>query len=104
MFLYVREARHLQDFQVELLFSDGRHGVADLSAILTGPVFAPLRDLSLFAQLRVDEELQTVTWPNGADLAPEYLYFRAFAGVPELQQQFIEWGYLDADGARTGAA
>ena len=30
--------------------------------------------------------------PNGADLAPEYLYFRAFRDEPELQEQFMQWG------------
>ncbi len=95
MFLHVREARPVGDYRVEVAFNDGRQGVADLSSFLKGPVFGPLQDPDLFARLTVDEETQTVVWPNGADLAPEYLYFRAFQHVPELQQQFAEWGYLD---------
>ncbi|MBC8445962.1 MAG: DUF2442 domain-containing protein, partial [Chloroflexi bacterium] len=47
-----------------------------------------------FSRLRVDEELETITWPNGADLAPEYIYFRAFKDDPALQEQFKEWGYI----------
>ena len=38
-----------------------------------GPVFEPLRDPILFGKLRVDPDLHTVVWPNGADLAPEFL-------------------------------
>ncbi len=34
----------------------------------------PLKDAVLFAQASVHPELETVTWPNGADLAPEFLY------------------------------
>ena len=33
----------------------------------------------------------TVSWSNGLDLAPEYLYFLAFADKPELRAQFEEW-------------
>ena len=100
MFLHISEAKPVGDYRVEVVFNDGRRGVADLSSFLTGPVFGPVRDPDFFAQLKVDEKTQTVVWPNGADLAPEYLYFRAFQHVPELQQQFSEWGYLDPVEAR----
>lgn len=39
-----------------------------------------LRDKALFAQLRLHPELRTVVWPNGADLAPEFL--RGLVRVP----------------------
>ena len=94
MFLHVTEARYIEGYKVEVSFNDGKTGIADLSAALKGPVFEPLRDLSAFSQLRVDEELETVVWPNGADLAPEYIYFQAFRNNPELQQQFKKWGYI----------
>lgn len=93
-FLHVSEARYLEGYEVEVTFNDGRKGIADLSEALTGPVFEPLRDQRVFAQLKVDEELETIAWPNGADLAPEYLYFQAFRRDPELQEQFRQWGYV----------
>lgn len=94
MFLHVTEARYIEDYKVEVSFSDGKKGIADLSAALKGPVFVPLKDLSAFSQLRLDEELETVVWPNGADLAPEYIYIQAFRNHPELQKQFMKWGYI----------
>ncbi|MDQ3775076.1 MAG: DUF2442 domain-containing protein [Pseudomonadota bacterium] len=94
MILHVVNAKYLKDYEVEVAFNDGRKGVADLSDSLCGPMFEPLRDKRLFAQLRVDEELQTIAWPNGADLAPEYVYFRAFHEDRDLQDQFKQWGYL----------
>lgn len=94
MILHITEARYVKDYEVEVRFNDGRGGVADLSETLTGPVFAPLRDKSLFSQLKVDAEAQTIVWPNGADLAPEYVYFQAFRREPQLQAQFKQWGYL----------
>ena len=60
-----------------LRFSDGNSGTVDLSAELWGPMFEPLKDEALFAQATIDPELETVTWPNGADLAPEFLYEQA---------------------------
>ena len=93
MILHITQAKYLKDYEVEVVFNDGRKGVADLSGVLRGPVFQPLKDKRFFAQLRVDNEMATITWPNGADLAPEAVYYWAFKNVPELQNQFKEWGY-----------
>ena len=54
-----------------LKFNDGLEGEVDLASELTGEVFEPLRDTAYFASFRVDE---TLTWPNGADFAPEFLH------------------------------
>lgn len=70
----VVEARHVRDHIVWLRFSDGRSGEIDLSNHLRGRVFEPLHDVGAFAQVCVDPELHTIAWPNGADLAPEFLY------------------------------
>lgn len=94
MFLHVKKAKHIEQYKVQVTFSDGRKGVADLADALEGEMFEPLRDIALFARLRVDEELETIVWPNGADLAPEFIYFQAFKNVPELQPQFRKWGYI----------
>jgi len=45
----------------------------DLSEELHGQVFEPLRDLEVFAQVKINPETGTIEWPNGADLAPEFL-------------------------------
>lgn len=57
-----------------LRFSDGAEGEIDLESELSGEVFGPLRELCEFRRFRVDPELETVVWANGADLAPEFLY------------------------------
>ena len=44
-----------------------------------GPMFEPLRDVDYFAQVAVDEELGTILWPNGADLAPDVLHEQAMS-------------------------
>ena len=94
MLIHVTSARYLGEYQFEVTFSDNRHGIVDLRNSLDGPVFEPLADLDFFARGGLDRELGTLVWPNGADLAPEYLYFLAFRGERELTDLFQEWGYL----------
>ena len=94
MFLHITNARYLEDYKVEVSFNDGRKGVADLADALKGSMFEPLKNKSLFSRLIVDKELDTIVWSNGADLAPEYIYFQAFKKEPELQSQFKQWGYI----------
>ena len=94
MILHIIKVIYIEDYKVEVSFNDGRKGVANLEAALHGPVFEPLKDKDLFSQVKLDDSLNTICWPNGADLAPEYVYFKAFCKVPELQTKFKEWGYL----------
>ena len=61
-------------YRLWIRFHDGSSGTVDLSGELWGPIFEPLRDKRLFDQASVHPELHTVTWPNGADLSPEFLY------------------------------
>ena len=72
--MILREARYLHDYVIWLRFNDGAEGEVDLRDELRGEVFEPLRDLSQFKRFRVDPEMETLVWENGADLAPEFLY------------------------------
>ncbi len=94
MFLHIKTAKYLKDYKVEVLFNDGKEGIADLSDALKGKVFEPLKDKEKFSLLKVDKELETIVWENGADLAPEYVYFQAFKNNKELRPLFEKWGYL----------
>ncbi len=70
----VTDAKYLSDYKIELVFSDGKSGVVDLQQDLWGPVFEPLKDTAQFKDFVIDETFETLTWKNGADLAPEFLY------------------------------
>ena len=72
----VVEVRYLRNYTVWIKFEDGTAGEVDLTTSLRGPVFEPLRDPEYFKQVRVDPEIGTIVWPNGADIAPETLYSR----------------------------
>jgi len=74
MFLHVREAEYRHDYVIWLRFNDGAEGEIDLADELEGEVFGPLKNLDAFKRFRVDPDLETIVWENGADLAPEFLY------------------------------
>ncbi len=72
--LRIRSVRCVGEFAVQLGLTDGCERQIDLEPYLVGPIFAPLKvDRELFRQIRVDDELGTIVWPNGADIFPDVL-------------------------------
>jgi hypothetical protein len=83
-------AKAVGDYRLHLRFEDGVEGVVDLAPHLSfRGVFELLRDREYFAQVRVDADLGTVVWPNGADLDPDVLYGRV-TGTPILQERDVQ--------------
>ncbi len=76
MILHVVEAHYERDYVLRVRFNDGAEGLVDLADELYGEMFEPLRDMERFRAFRVDPELDTIVWENGADLAPEFLHDR----------------------------
>ncbi len=72
--VHVTVVEVLGDHRLRLCFEDGAEGEVDLSGWHWCGVFEPLADQDYFRRVRLDEELGTIVWPNGADLAPETLH------------------------------
>ena len=72
--LWVTDAKYLGGYRLWLAFNDGASGEVDLTDRLYGEIFEPLKEVSRFSQVQFNPEMDTVVWPNGANLAPEYLY------------------------------
>ncbi len=69
----VASIQYQNGYVYHVVFDDGMAGNVDLSGYIDkGPVFAPLRDVAYFRMARI--EGGTISWPNGADIAPETLY------------------------------
>lgn len=74
MILRIREAWACGPHSLRLAFNDGTTKQVNVTPLLDGPIFEPLRDPAYFARVTLDATCGTVVWPNGADFAPEALH------------------------------
>ena len=96
-------AEYLREYKILVTFDDDEVGVVDLQRELWGEVFEPLLDVGRFRRFRFDPELDTVVWPTGADLSPEYLHERAVASEsaePRAAGRMVAPGALPARSGR----
>ncbi|MBI1800482.1 MAG: DUF2442 domain-containing protein [Chloroflexi bacterium] len=71
---FVKDATYLERYKLAVTFEDGQRRVVDLERHLEGEIFEPLRDIDYFQSFRVDPDLDTIAWDNGADISPNFLY------------------------------
>lgn len=71
--------KYISGYKVWLQFADGKEGEVDLQDEIWGEVFEPLKQQEYFKTIRLDRELNTIRWENGADFAPEFLYRKLMA-------------------------
>jgi len=61
-------------YMIQVRFDDQTEQVINFKPILAGELYRPLRDLNLFNKVRIDPEVHTLVWPNGADFDPATLH------------------------------
>ena len=71
---FVRDVDYVSDYRLILSFEDGSVKLADLGPYLDGEIFEPLKDIDYFRTVRLNSELDTIVWENGADISPDFLY------------------------------
>lgn len=59
---------------LQVHFDDDAKQVIDFRPVLAGDLYGPLRDVLLFNQVKIDPEVHTLIWPNGADFDPATLH------------------------------
>lgn len=67
----LKSIEFLDGYVIRATLDDGTTKDLDFEPHLWGPMFEPLKDPSVFRSGKMDTELGTVVWPNGADVAPE---------------------------------
>src|SRR5213593_4362852 len=55
-------------------FNDGSTQTINFRPALAGELYAPLNDIEVFNKVRLDPEVHTLVWPNGADFDPAILH------------------------------
>jgi hypothetical protein len=70
----VRSVKIVGAYILWVSFDDGTEQTIDFRPVLAGELYGPLRDLSIFNQVKIDPEVHTLLWPNGADFDPAMLH------------------------------
>jgi Protein of unknown function (DUF2442) len=81
----VRSFEIVRPYTLWIQFEDGTAQTIDFRSVLEGELFGPLRDIDVFNQVRIDPEVRTLVWPNGADFDPATLH-----DWPEYERAFQE--------------
>ena len=86
----VRSVKIVAPYTLRVGFDDATEQTIDFRPVLAGELYGPLHDLAVFNQVRIDPEVHTLVWPNGADFDPSTLH-----DWPEIADAFAararEW-------------
>jgi len=72
-------------YTLQVAFDDQTEQTINFQPILSGELYRPLRNLSIFNEVQIDPEVHTLVWPNGADFDPATLH-----DWPQLKEELIE--------------
>ncbi|MFH1771356.1 MAG: DUF2442 domain-containing protein [Candidatus Omnitrophota bacterium] len=71
---WIIDVQYIGDYRVRLKFENNEIKEADLQSYLNGRIFEPLRDIKYFRQVSLNQDIDTIVWPNNADFSPDFLY------------------------------
>lgn len=92
----IHEIHHITSFNIvgphtlEVVFENNTRKTINLSPVLYGEMYAPLKDADFFKLVKLDDEVHTLIWPNGADFDPSLLYHWE-QHIEELSFRAKEW-------------
>jgi hypothetical protein len=82
-------------YQIKVSFDDGKSVDINFRQVLLGELYGPLQDLELFNQVKIDPEVGTLVWPNGADFDPATLHDWRVQGE-FLRKEAANWELIAA--------
>jgi Protein of unknown function (DUF2442) len=82
-------------YKASVHFDDGVSQTINFEPVLFGEMYGPLRELAVFNKVKIDPEVHTLVWPNGADFDPATLHDWP-AHEETLQKHARNWEALRA--------
>jgi hypothetical protein len=84
---FAKEVKFISGYKLLLTFEDGVQKLVNTEPHLEGEIFEPLKDVDYFKTVRVNPDIDTIVWENGADFSPDFLY-EAGTEVKNVQAVF----------------
>lgn len=91
----VRSFHITAPYTLRVEFDDATTQTINFEPVLWGQLLGPLRDVSLFNEVKLDPEVHTLVWPNGADFDPATLHDWP-QHLPELTARARQWQLMPA--------
>ena len=82
---------------LQIRFDDDSEQTINFEPVLSGELYRPLRDVEVFNRVRLDPEVHTLVWPNGADFDPATLHDWPVC-IDELTARAKQWQLAAAKG------
>ena len=70
----ISDCQIIGPYTLSLKFDDGASRIINFKNILKGELYYNLNDLNYFNLVKIDNEINTIVWPNGADFDPATLH------------------------------
>ncbi len=86
----VESFRIVGPYTLRVTFDDETEQTIDFWPVLEGDLYEPLQDREVFEQVRIDPDVHTLVWPNGADFDPATLHDWTEL-LPELESRVRQW-------------
>ncbi len=88
---YVTEVKHIKEYSLMIIFENGETKIIDLEPYLDGNIFAPLKDIEYFKKVKLNKDIDTIVWDNGADFSPDFLYEIGTVSHKSAGHSSIRW-------------
>ncbi len=70
----IKNVEYLDEYKLLVTFEDNAVKSIDLKDHLKGEIFSPLKDVEYFKTVKLNKDIDTIVWENGADFSPDFLY------------------------------
>lgn len=70
----VKNVEYLNEYKLLITFEDNSVKCIDLKNHLDGEIFNPLKNVDYFKTVKLNSDIDTIVWENGADFSPDFLY------------------------------